>query len=130
MGGLGWGGCECGGGYLLHYACTCNVHMHTHAHRHHMHVKHDKHGCLHVSGHLQFLYMYTCACVHVCVCVCACMHMHMCMCLDTPSMPSDTPPPTCSLHRATGSPKHQNSICLELIKIIQFCLKILTSKHS
>ena len=34
----------------------------------HMHVEHDKHakhGCLHVSGHLQFLYMYTCVCVHV-----------------------------------------------------------------
>ena len=37
--------------------------MHTHMHMHacmHMHVEHDKHakhGCFHVSGHLQFLYM-------------------------------------------------------------------------
>ena len=47
-------------------------HAHTHAHTHmHMHVKHDKHakhGCLHVGGHLQFLYMDTCAyvCAHAC----------------------------------------------------------------
>ena len=27
------------------------------------HDKHDKHGCPHVSGHLQFLYMYTCVMV-------------------------------------------------------------------
>ena len=35
--------------------------IHVHAHMH-MHVKHDKHGCLHVGGHLQFLYMYICIC--------------------------------------------------------------------
>ena len=33
--------------------------MHVHAHMH----MHDKHGCLHVGGHLQFLYMYTCICI-------------------------------------------------------------------
>ena len=42
--------------------------MHAHACTH-MHVKHAKHGCLHVGGHLQFLYMYKCACVCACVCV-------------------------------------------------------------
>ena len=103
-------------------------HAHTHAHtctHTHMHVKHAnhaKHGCLHVSGHLQFLYMYTC--VYVCVRVCACV----CVCGGTPPMPPDapdTPPPTCPLPRATGSPKQQNSISPELIKIIWFCLKIL-----
>ena len=36
-----------------------------------MHVKHDKHGCLHGGGHLQFLYMHIlalqmCVCVHTC----------------------------------------------------------------
>ena len=56
-----------------------HTHMHMHAHMH-MHVKHAnnaKHGCLHVGGHLQFLYMYTCA--YVCVRACACM----CMCGGT-----------------------------------------------
>ena len=63
----------------------------------HMHVKHDehaKHGCLHVGGHLQFLYMYTCACM----CVCACMW-------DTP-MPPDAPrhpPPTCPSPELQGA---------------------------
>ena len=101
-------------------------HEHTHAHactRMHMHVKHAnhaKHGCLHVGGHLQFLYMYTCVYVRVCAC--------MCVCGGTPPMPpdaADTPPPTCPLPRAAGSPKQQNSISPELIEIIRFCLKIL-----
>ena len=94
--------------------CT---HMHMHVHTH-MYVKHDKHGCLHVGGHLQFLYMYTC----VCACTCICMHV------GTPHMSTDAsrhPPPTCPLPRAAGSPKHQNSVSLELIKIFWFCLKIL-----
>ena len=53
--------------------------------------------------------------------------MHVCvhMCGGTPPnhpLPPYTHPPT---PRATGSPNHQNSISLELIKIIQFYLKIL-----
>ena len=96
------------------HACTC-MHAHTH-----MHVKHAKHGCLHVSGHLQFLYMYECACVHVHACACLCV----CVCGDTPHAPR-CPPTTCLLARAAGSPKHQNSISPELIEIIRFCLKIL-----
>ena len=81
-----------------------------------MHVKHAnhaKHGCLHVGGHLQFLYMYTCVYVRVRAC--------MCVCGETPPMPPDapdTPPPTCPLPRAAGSPKQQNSISPELIEII------------
>ena len=55
-----WGAVPC-----IH-ACT---HTHAQMHMHVEHDKHSKHGCLHVGGHLQFLYMYTC------VCVCACMHM-------------------------------------------------------
>ena len=58
MGGWGWVGYGCV--KEVFHACT-----HTHTHMH-MYVKHAKHGCLHVSGHLQFLYMYTCACVHTC----------------------------------------------------------------
>ena len=96
--------------------CTC---MHACTHMHVKHAKHAKHGCLHVGGHLQFLYMYKCACVHVGACTC------MCVCVGIPPMSPDAPPPTCPLPRAAGSPKHQNSISPELIEIIQFCLKIL-----
>ena len=91
--------------------------MHTHMHMHVKHAKHAKHGCLHVGGHLQFLYMYKCACV----CVCACM----CVSVGTSPMPPDALPSTFPLPRAAGSPKHQNSISPELIEIIRFCLKIL-----
>ena len=58
-------------------------------------------------------------CAHVRACV------YMCTCVGAPlnhSPPPSTHPPT---PRATGSPKHQNSISLELIEIIRFCLKIL-----
>ena len=35
---------------VSHALCT---HMHAPMHTHnHMHAKHDKHGCLHVGGHL------------------------------------------------------------------------------
>ena len=59
-------------GYPMHICMY--MHACTHA-RMHMHVKHDKHGCLHVSGHLQFIYMYTCACMCVYGCTCMCMHV-------------------------------------------------------
>ena len=106
MGGWGGGGYGCVGGVpCMHmHACT------------HMHVKHAKHGCLHVGGHLQFLYMYKCVCVHVHACV-----------WGHPPCPQMPPTPICPLPRATGSPKHQNSITLERIEIIQFCLKICDS---
>ena len=112
MGGWGWEWVwVCRGVSHGHmHACTC-THMHVLMH---MHVKHDKHGCLHVGGHLQFLYMHLCMCAYVCV--------HMCVCGDTPHAPDAPrhprhPPDTCPLSRAAGSPKHQNSISLELIKI-------------
>ena len=120
MGAWGWG--------WVWVCVGCPIHTHTHTHAHtrtHMHVKHAnhaKHGCLHVGGHLQFLYMYTCVYVHVRACAC------VCMCGGTPPMPPDapdTPPPTCPLPRAAGSQKQQNSISPELIEIIRFCLKIL-----
>ena len=128
-----WGSTPWGGGGWVHgdgggYGCVGGCPMHTHTHAHactHMHVKHanhTKHGCLHVGGHLQFLYMYTCVYVRVHACACVCMYG------GTPPMPPDapdTPPPTCPLPRAAGSPKQQNSISPELIEIIRFCLKIL-----
>ena len=115
-----WGDVPC-----THTCTRMHMHARTHA-RTHMHVKHAnhaKHGCLHVGGHLQFLYMYTC--VYVLVRACA-VHVHVWG--GHPPMPPnapDTPPPTCPLPRAAGSPKQQNSISPELIEIIRFCLKIL-----
>ena len=58
------------------------THVRTHAHTC-MHVKHDKHGCLHGGGHLQFSNMFIFA-----FRACACMHMR----LGTPPMPPDAPP--------------------------------------
>ena len=55
-----------------------------------------------------------------CICAYVCMHMHMCG--GTPQ------PPHTPIHapsRAAGSPKHKNSISLELIEIFRFCVKIL-----
>ena len=96
------------------HAC---VHVHTHARtcaHTCMHIKHDKHGCLHGGGHLQFPNMFILA-----FRVCACMHMHVHMSRDTPSAPQ----PICPLPRAAGSPNHQKFISPKLIEIIQFCLK-------
>ena len=65
---------------------------------------------------------YTCTNVRVYMCV----HAHACACVwGHPLCPQMPPPPTCPLPRATGSPKHQNSISPDLIEIIRFCLKIL-----
>ena len=123
MGAWGGGGYGVCGGVVCTHTCThMHASMHTRTHMHVKHANHAKHGCLHVGGHLQFLYMYTCVYVHVRACAC------MCVCGGTPPMPPDapdTPPPTCPLPRAAGSPKQQNSISPELIGIIRFCLKIL-----
>ena len=80
----GWGG----GGYGCVWGCLMHTHMDMYAHAHmHMHVKHAKHGCFHVGGHLQFLYMYTCACVHVHACMCVGGHPTM-----PPNVPRHPPP--------------------------------------
>ena len=114
-----------GGGWMLVrgcplYTCTC---MHTHT----CTCMYDIIGNprdfpkSNGGGHLHEIIMFTThACVCVCVCVRACAHV----CGTSPNHPppiSTQPPP----RRATGSPKHQNSITLELIEIIRFCLKIL-----
>ena len=97
-----------------HTGMDAHVHMCAHTC---MHVKHDKHGCLHSGGHLQFPNMFILA-FHTCVC----MHVHVHMSRDTP-MPPDAPQPIYPLPRAAGSPNHQKFISPELIKIIQICLK-------
>ena len=99
MGAFGWGWV---------WGCGDVFHAHTHAHartrthaRTHMHVKHAnhaKHGCLHVGGHLQFLYMCTCVYVRVraCTCVCVCVgtprHAPRCP-WHPPNPPAPSPEP-------------------------------------
>ena len=61
------------------------LHMHAHAHVHActcMHAKHDKNGCLHGGGHLQFPNMFILA-----FRACACMHMCKHVSRDTPPCP-------------------------------------------
>ena len=102
--GAGWVGRSWVGAPPTHM-CMC-MHMHTHAHtcaHTCMHVKHDKHGCLHGGGHLQFPNMFILA-FHAC----ACMHMCVHMSRDTP-MPPDVPQPICPLPRATWSHREPKS---------------------
>ena len=112
-----WGGTPWGvGGFRWGWVGAPPMHMHTCARmctHTCMHVKHDKHGCLHGGGHLQFPNMFILA-FHACACV------HMWTCLGTPP---HAPQPICPLPRATGSPNHQKFISTELIEIIRFCLK-------
>ena len=85
-----WGGKPWGVGVGVAHP----MHMHTHTHMHTctcmcIHTcMHDKHGCLHGGGHLQFPNMFFLA-----FCVCVCMHMHVHVSRDTP-MPSDGPNPS------------------------------------
>ena len=112
-----------GGGYGCVWGCPMHACMHMHAHTcmymHVKHAKHAKHGCLHVGGHLQFLYMYKCACVYVHACAC------MCTCVGTPPCPQMPPHPPVPSPELQGAQNTKNSISPELIEIIRFCLKIL-----
>ena len=116
-----------GGGYGCVGECSMHIRMHTHVH-----------ACTHartcmLNMLIMLKWMPPCRrpfaiSIHVYMCICACACVHVCVCGETPPMPPnapDTPPPTCPLPRAAGSPKHQNSISPELIEIIRFCLKIL-----
>ena len=83
VGGWGWVGAQ-PTHVRMHrhiHACTCMC-AHTC-----MHVKHDKHGCLHGGGHLQFSNMFIFA-----FRVCACVHMHVSR--DTPTCPQMPPNPS------------------------------------
>ena len=112
-----------GGGWMWIGGCerVLPTHMHTHMHAcmctciwHHREFP----GIPPMGGsHLHEIIMFTtcmCVCIHMCVHVCG----GHCSTTPTPIHPLSHP-------RAAGSPKHQNSISLELIKIIRFCLKIL-----
>ena len=69
-----------------------------------MHVKHDKHGCLHGGGHLQFSNMFIFA-----FRACACVHVRVHMSRDNSLMPPDAPQPICPLPRAAGSRREPKS---------------------
>ena len=102
-----WGGTPLGGGWVGKWvwgwvgAPPTHVHACMYAHTC-MHVKHDKHGCLHGGGHLQFPNMFILA-----FRVCACMHVHVYVSRDTPHVPrcppTHLPPP--QSRREPKSPK-------------------------
>ena len=97
MGRWGWGWVWMCGGFPMHTYMHTHAHAHMHTHMHVKHANHAKHGCLHVGGHLQFLYMCVCACA------CVCMHVHV---LGTPPMPLDAPD---TPHPPAPSPEPQGA---------------------
>ena len=114
----GWGWWMDGGGGMWE-----RVHPHTHTHVHARTHAYD------IIGNFQgfpqwgrpFAWNY-----HVTTHACACVRVRACA--HVWGVPPNHPPPPSThppLPRAAGSPKHQNSISLELIEIIRFCLKIL-----
>ena len=113
VGGWGWGvvrGCT-------PPTCTC-MHVHTRVYE-----QHREFPGIPPVGAAICMKLPCLPCMHVHVC----MHVCMCLCvggtLNQPPPPNTHPPPPPP--RAAGSRKHQNSITLELIEIIRFCLKIL-----
>ena len=112
---FGWDWVDGGGGVCvrgppMHAYMHAHTHVHTHTHTH-MHVKHDKHGCLHVGDHLQFLYMYTCACMHAHACACVWGHPYV-----TRHPPTHPPPP--QSHRDPKTPKFNKSWTNQDISIL------------
>ena len=93
------------------------THMHTHVHAHTCVWHHREFPWIPLMGAVICMKLSCLPRMHVRACTC------MCTCVGAPTTtPTQQPPPP---PRATGSPKHQNSITLELIEIIRFCLKIL-----
>ena len=88
-------------------ACAC---MHAHMHMHVVNMIN-----MDASMGVAICNFYTC--IHVCACMC----IHACMCAHVWGHPHAHAPrhphPPAPSPRATGTPKHQNSISLKLIKI-------------
>ena len=119
----GWGDGWMGWGVVTGSPPHMCTHMHVHVHTYDIIGNPWDFPKSNGGGHLHGIIMFTthtrvCMCVHMCVCVCVCAHVWG----APPNHPHPPSPPTPS---ATGSSKHQNSISLELIEIIRFCLKIL-----
>ena len=117
VGGVGVWGCGVVRGcpHTCTHACT---RMHTHARAHAYDIIGNSHGF--PQWGRPFAWNYHVYHAYMCVHVRACMYVHVHVCGGYPHPIHPPPPP-----RATGSLKHQNSITLELIEIIRFCLKIL-----
>ena len=115
LGGGGGGGWWGGAPHTCAHACAC-IHTHTHSYD----IIGNSHGFPQLGRPFAWNYHVYHACMCVRVCACVRVHVHMCG-----GHPPTTPSPIYPPPRAAGSPKHQNSITLELIEIIQFCLKIL-----
>ena len=111
-----------GSGYGCVGRCPIHTCMHTHAHTC-MHTRTCMLNMLNMDASMSAAICNFYTCINVCVCMC--VHVHACACEWGHPHASRCPPLTCPLPRATRSPKHQNSISLELIEIIGFCLKIL-----
>ena len=114
-GGWMWVGVVRGCSHTHAHTCTC-THMHTHAHTYD--IIGNSQGFPQwgqpFAWNYHVYHMRVCLRAHACACV------HARACAHVWGTSPTTPHP-----RATGSPKHQNSISLELIEIIRFCLKIL-----
>ena len=114
----GWGmGWWQGPPHTRAHACAC-THVHAHARTYDIIGNPWDFPKSNGGSHLYGIIMFT---THACACVC--MHVHMCG--GHPPATPHSHPPSPPTPRASGSPKHQNSISLELIEIIWFCLKIL-----
>ena len=124
----GWGGVGVVRGCPSHM-CTC-THMHARMHAHAYDIIGNSQGFPKIQWMAAICMKLSClprARVHVCACACVwappTTYPHGATPQTCPQPPTTHPPtPT---PRAAGSPKHQNSISLELIEIIRFCLKIL-----
>ena len=99
--------------------CTC-TRMHTNIWHHR-----ESPGFPQIQWGQPFAWNYHVYQACTCMRVHACMRVHVHMCGGHPPTTPHPHPPSPPTPRATGSPKHQNSISLELIEIIWFCLKIL-----
>ena len=121
VGGWGWGVVT---GSPPH-TCT-RTRTHTCA-RMHTHVRHHREslGFPQIQWGQPFAWNYHVYHACMCVCVRACMRVRVHMCGGHPPTTPHPHLPSPPTPRAAGSPKHQNSISLELIEIIRFCLKIL-----
>ena len=114
-----WGvGMGVGGGERVH---PIHMHMHVHAHACMYDIIGNSQGFPQWGRPFAWNYHVYHACM--CMCVHACMRVHVHMSGGTPTTPTPKHPPPPP--RAAGNRKHQNSITLELIEIIRFCLKIL-----
>ena len=111
-----WGVPPWGGGWVGGWVGVPPTHVRMCTHMHActrmcahtcMHVKHDKHGCLHGGGHLQFPNMFILV-FHAC----ACMHVHVHMSRDTLPCPQMSPNPSApspELQGAAGSHREPKS---------------------